>query len=298
MKRFLIVIVLAGPAAGVTHWSHVDLRGTQQDVLHLPAPASGRSHISAAILFLPGDGGWRGAAKEMASTMANSGYDVYVWDTKHYLASFTAKQGALKEGEIGSDFAAMRRALVPDAARTVILTGWSQGAAMSAVAAASPEGKQVFAGVILLALPDSGVLAWRWKDNFASLTGRAPNEPSFRTEPYLSHLSPLPTAVLQAGRDRFTAAHVSRQLLSHLRRPHRIHTFDEAGHDFGPDRSAFYRALNLALEWIDRREHRRHAPVAVPGYSTRSTTPSLPTAASTPIPDAPKPDRSPTSRTR
>jgi dienelactone hydrolase len=250
--NLLTGLLLAASLWATDGWKDVALRGSQQHVLHLP----GKHTHHTAILFLPGDGGWRGAAKDMAAAIATSGYDVFVWDTKHYLTSFTALQGQLHENEIGPDFAAMRRTLVPNAHQPVVLVGWSQGAAMSAVAAASPEGKAAYAGAILLALPDAGVLAWRWKDNLTYLTGKLPNEPAFSTENYLGQMSPLPAAVIQAGKDRFTAKQVSQRLISRMHRPRRVRTLEDAEHDFGPNRSAMYHELNAALLWITRRNSR------------------------------------------
>jgi dienelactone hydrolase len=259
-----IAVMPVFAAAPASAWSQVELRGTQQDVLWLHSTKTGAAAAPVAVLFLPGDGGYRGAAKEMATTIAASGYDVAVWDTKRYLTSFTAKSGGLAVTDVGPDFAAMRQALVPRE-RPVILIGWSQGAAMSVVAAASAEGKAAFVGTILLALPDAGALAWRWRDNFSYLTGGKPGVPHFDTEPYLSQMAPLPTAVIQAGRDRFTARAVSRRLLSHLRHPRHLRTLEDASHDFGPDRSAMYRELSQAVHWIERHAH----PAARPQAATR-----------------------------
>jgi pimeloyl-ACP methyl ester carboxylesterase len=249
---FKIVAVTAcvcalAPAALIPGWNEVRIRDVAQDVLRIPAHSPRQS---ASVLFLPGDGGWRGAAKDIAQAIAGSGYEVYVWDTKRYLASFTRGKSTLREEQIASDFAAMRVALGSTTNERFVLLGWSQGAAMSVVAGASQEGKNAFAGVIALALPDAGVLGWRWRDNLCYLTGGTPKEPTFRTEPYLSRLAPLPTAVIQAGRDKFTPQAVSRRLLSHLRHPRRIRTLEEAEHDFDPERNRLFDQLRQSLDWI------------------------------------------------
>ncbi|MBY0506175.1 MAG: hypothetical protein K2X03_19820 [Bryobacteraceae bacterium] len=250
--RWLLWLWLPLPLVALSPgWNDVEVRGVRQEVLFLAAKAPKHSE---AILFLPGDGGYRGAAKEMSRAMADSGYDVCVWDTKRYLSTFTARDGQLREEQLGGDFASIRAACVSGPGRRVILAGWSQGAAMSAVAGASPEGRHAFAGVVLLALPDTGVLAWRWKDSVAALWRGAPGGPQFATETYLARIAPLPLAVIQAGRDHFTPASVSKRMLASIRRPHHLRTLEDAEHDFGPNRGHMYEELNRALRWIQRHE--------------------------------------------
>ena len=255
------ILLAAGYAIGLAFqaqgadWTQVDLRGEPQDILKITGAEPKRG---VSVLFLPGDAGWRGAAKEMAQSMAGSGYDVYVWDIKRYLTGFTqGRRSTLTEEQIGPDAAAMRSAVAADPDKTVVLVGWSQGAAMSVLAAASQEGKRAFAGVIAMALPESGVLGWRWWDNLTWITRRPPHEPRFTTGPYLSRIAPLPVAVIQAGRDRFTPRMVSHRLLARLRRPRRIRTLEDAPHDFGPMRAALYQQVSESLGWILARVHSR-----------------------------------------
>src|SRR5512134_3496723 len=86
-------------------WNEVPIRDVPQDVLRIATPSPGKD---TTVLFLPGDGGWRGAAKDIAEAIAGSGYDVCVWDTKRYLTSFTRGRSTLREEQIAPDFAAMR----------------------------------------------------------------------------------------------------------------------------------------------------------------------------------------------
>jgi len=62
------------------------IRGNEFALARLPSSAN---VSSVAVIFLPGDGGWRGTAVAMGRTIASWGYDVYGFDTKKYLAAFT-----------------------------------------------------------------------------------------------------------------------------------------------------------------------------------------------------------------
>src|SRR5690242_15271847 len=122
MRHILLIFAVLPLAAGTYP---LTLRGKTQDFYRLPASGAARG----TVLYLPGDGGWRGFAVEMAKTMASWGYDVYALDTKQYLMSFTGER-TLTADE-------MRRDMLEVAGQTksarVLLVGWSQGAAMAAL---------------------------------------------------------------------------------------------------------------------------------------------------------------------
>ena len=70
------------------------IRGHPQDVYFYPA--QGAPANAQKVLFLCGDGGWQGLSLNIAAEISKAGYDVYGFDTKHYLESFTTDNGALK----------------------------------------------------------------------------------------------------------------------------------------------------------------------------------------------------------
>ncbi|HWR54794.1 MAG TPA: AcvB/VirJ family lysyl-phosphatidylglycerol hydrolase, partial [Bryobacteraceae bacterium] len=86
MKAFGLTAIVAlalasGCAAQGDEARIVSIRGVPQDVYHY---GSGGRH-RGTVMFLPGDGGWRGFAVNVAEEMASWGYDVYGFDTKRYL---------------------------------------------------------------------------------------------------------------------------------------------------------------------------------------------------------------------
>lgn len=244
-------IALYGLTGGPLHegWNEVRIRGMAQHILRVDSvPGAAR----AAVLFVPGDAGYRGAAREMARKLAENGRTVYVWDTKRYLESFSKHGGSLSTEDFGRDFRSMRLAIEPDRSARVLLAGWSQGAAMSVAAVAEEAPDPAFQGLLVLALPERGALRWDWVAGWVSLFGGTPAGPEFDTEPFLPMLRGFPVAVIQAGNDRFTARSVSRRFFLRLRHPHRARMLPSARHDFGPDRSELYAMLESDLEWLEQ----------------------------------------------
>src|SRR6185295_8774725 len=90
------LLVFSGVAqAAATHTpgrNSAWVRSQAQDIYFYPAQGA----LRGSVLFVPGDGGWRGFAIDIAQVIAQGGYDVYGLDTKRYLESFTGRT-ALRE---------------------------------------------------------------------------------------------------------------------------------------------------------------------------------------------------------
>lgn len=56
----------------------------------------------------------------------------------------------------------------------IIIAGWSEGAGLALLGAASEENKKTFCGLVAIGLGETNVLAWRWTDYFSYLTKRDP----------------------------------------------------------------------------------------------------------------------------
>jgi pimeloyl-ACP methyl ester carboxylesterase len=239
------VFALPGAAALTPGRNAVTVRGQQQDIYYFPASAK---PPRGKILFTPGDGGWRGAAITIANQIAAWGYDVYGWDTKRYLRSFTSDTAVLSEADVARDFHAVASTLA--GVDPVLLVGWSQGAAMSVLAAASARGERpVFAGIVAIGLPETGVLGWRWKDDLTYVTKKEPDEPKFRTAKYVSEVAPLPFCIVQAGNDGYTPVATLDALYAGARPPRRLMVVPGASHAFSGHESEFYSRLREGLEW-------------------------------------------------
>src|SRR4029453_5319973 len=150
----------------------VVIRGKEQSIYFYPAVGSRLNH---KVLFVPGDGGWRGFAIVVAERMASWGYDVYGLDTNHYLESFTQKNDHLKETDVMSDFRQMADWTNGGANERVTLVGWSEGAELCLLAAAAADNKRTFDGLIFFGMGKMGTSGWHWLDDLTFLTKKDPN---------------------------------------------------------------------------------------------------------------------------
>lgn len=223
------------------------LRGERQDIYFYPAASAGRQPKSAA-LFAPGDGGWHGFAITIAKAVAGWGYDVYGLDTKRYLESFTGKTH-LSEAGVMSDFRAVADWIRPQG--SVMLAGWSEGAGLGLLAAASPERRNVWRGFVAIGLPQASFLGWRPVDDLTYITKKDPNEPHFPSFPWLGKLAPLPFAMIHSDHDEYTSVDAARNMFAAVSGPKRWWLIPARNHRFDGGTERFFQALREALAWLD-----------------------------------------------
>lgn len=224
----------------------IEIRGRTQEVYYYPAaskPPRGK------ILFAPGDGGWRGFAVEIAQEASSWGYDVYGFDTKHYLESFTGKT-MLSEADVMKDMRSVASAICSDAGERVIFIGWSEGAGLGVLAAAGPENKTTFHGLVAIGLGDTNVLGWRWADNITYVTKQLPNEPAFSARKYLPDIAPLSLFMIHSSKDEYTPAKDAQKLFEAARQPKRLSVIEAQNHRFVGNHEEFFRVLREAVEWV------------------------------------------------
>ena len=223
----------------------LDLRGCSQAVYYYPAVGTRQ----ASVLFLPGDGGWRGFAIEMAQTLAASGVDVYGWDVKQYLSGFTSRFATLTEKDIQADTAAIAARLGAAKNRRFVLVGWSQGAAMSVLASATPALHDLISGVVAIGLPESGVLGWRFADNLTYITRTEPNEPRFAAAPWIAAIAPLRFGMIHSTADEYVSVETAKRLFSLARDPKRIDFISARSYRYDGNRGDFLRILKDQVKW-------------------------------------------------
>ncbi len=237
--RVVLLLLAALPLSAGT--KPLAVRGKAQEFYYLPASGP----VRGTVLYLPGDGGWRGFAIDMAKAVADWGYEVYALDTKQYLTSFTNTR-TLTADEMRGDMLEVAR---QTKANKVLLVGWSQGAAMAALAGSSPEAPQVLGGLICIGLPDHAALGWRTIDNLTYITKRDPNEPMFQTGPALAKLSGLRLVVIESKGDEYTHPDAVKRLLDQVRGPKKLAIVDARSHSFEGNRKDFFLALREGLAW-------------------------------------------------
>jgi fermentation-respiration switch protein FrsA (DUF1100 family) len=243
----LLLVVAQSPVAAQTGVKRaIPIRGKPQDVYYYPAsstPPRGK------ILIAPGDGGWRGFAVDIAQAASSWGYDVYGFDTKHYLESFTSKT-TLSESEVMNDMRSVAFAIRRDDRDRVVFVGWSEGAGLGVLAAAAGENKSTFHGLVAIGLGNTNVLGWRWADNITYVTRQLPNEPSFSARTHLANISPLPLFMIHSSRDEYTPAKEAQKLFEAARQPKRLSVIEAQNHRFDGNRDEFFRVLREAVEWV------------------------------------------------
>ena len=226
------------------------IRGQQQDVYFYPAQG-GVKNVQK-VLFLCGDGGWRGFALDIAAEMAKAGYDVYGFDTKHYLESFTTDAGALKEEDVQRDLAQVAKWMQTRWRERITLVGWSQGAGMAVLAAASPDDQTVFNGVLTFGLSNTAVLGWRLRDDVTYITGADPDEPMFHTNDYIPKVAPLPLYMIQSSGDQFIAKEEAEGLFAAAQQPKLYKAVQAQNHAFDGNTEGLFQALREGLAWVNQ----------------------------------------------
>jgi fermentation-respiration switch protein FrsA (DUF1100 family) len=244
----LLVAPLCGQAPGAGR-NTVALRGQPQDLYCYPAQGlTGRP--LGKVLFLPGDGGWRGFAIDMAQTAASFGYDVCGWDTKRYLTGFTSGQTTLKATDVAGDARVIARWMTRGGSEAVTLAGWSEGAGLGLLAVAADENKKTFSGLVAIGLPDYAFLGWRWADNLTYLSKKDPTEPRFDTLPYMGKVAPRPLAMIHSSQDEYVSPEAAKKLYEAAAQPKRFFLIQARNHRYDGNREDFFRALREALQWI------------------------------------------------
>ena len=225
------VVMLSGQPLTLAHYSS-----------SLPEP-------KATVLFLPGDGGWRGLAVDLAKTIASWGFDVYGFDTKVYLEKHSRGGLQLSLSQMAGDIRKTAEAVGAKPDRKVLLMGWSQGAGM-AVAAVSGERPARIAGVLMLGLPETAVLGWDWKATLAVLAHQEPNQPTFPIKPLLGGSAGVPVWMIYGSDDEYTNPAKAQGLYRSANSPKQFRLIDGANHRFDGHLAELYTSIKEGLSWI------------------------------------------------
>lgn len=222
------------------------IRGQRQEIYVYPARGA---KLNRKVLFVPGDGGWRGWAVTVAQQMSGWGYDVYGLDTKTYLSGFTGGAG-IKETDVNGDFRRIAEWASGGANGRMTLVGWSEGAGLCVLAAAGPDNKRIFNGLVTFGLGDENVLGWSWKDDLTYLTKAKPNEPTFHANEYMAKIAPLPYLMIHSSRDEYVPFEEAKRLATAAREPKRVSVIQANNHRFEGNTAEFYRTLQEGLQWM------------------------------------------------
>jgi alpha-beta hydrolase superfamily lysophospholipase len=247
------VLLLAGratPHASSQTGHQLMIRGHIQQ-LQLYGPDDGPPVIVAS-----GDGGWIHLGPHVAELLARRGFFVVGFDVKAYLAGFTSDASTLRPADEPGDFKALAAFAAAATGRKPILIGVSEGAGLAVLAAADPQTKAAFGGVVGLGLPDHNELGWRWKDSLIYLTHRPPNEPGFSSAALVAAVAPLPFALLQSTHDEFVPLAETQRIVARASEPKRLWVIDAVNHRFSSNLPEFDDRLMEAIAWVQHNQPR------------------------------------------
>lgn len=254
IRNRLVVIVLCAsayaqiPRAGK---NTLTIRGQEQRAYLYQAATTGHHR---KIFFAPGDAGCRGFAVTIAKRLAKEGYDTYCLDVLHYLQSFTGKS-ILTTDQVASDFNQIAHWIEQKDQEPILLLGWSEGAGLGLAAAATEKNKALFAGIIVIGIPENNILAWHWKDISAWLTEKAPHEPTFKSADFMARVSPLPIFVIGSTSTQWVTPEATHELFSLALEPKRLAMVTAQDHKYSDNTEGFFNALREGLGWVRQQQH-------------------------------------------
>ena len=246
---FLGLLALASSAfAAGTDTLDVQVRGkTLSLAIYRPAATP-----RGTIIMGSGDVGWVGLAVSMAQQLNEDGYVVAGLNVRQYLSTFAEGKSHLTQTDVPRDYGVIadhlrRQNLLPT---PVILSGVSEGAALSALAASDPSNHGWVDGVIAMGLPEVAELAWHWSDVPAWIFKKDANEPSFHAHEIIASISPVPLALIQSTKDEYVPEADYRRLFDTARDPKKLFLIDASNHRFTDKPRELRAAYASALDWV------------------------------------------------
>ena len=213
-------------------------------------------HPSAApkgtVFMGSGDVGWVGLGVSMAEFLADEGYRVVGVNVRQYLSVFTVGKSHLEVSDVPADYLAMAEAVKAKGwlVQPVILSGVSEGAALSMLAATTTRNHEWVRGVITMGLPAIAELAWRWTDFTAWITKSDANEPSFNATEYVAQVSPLPLYMLQSVKDEYVTEAEYRLFEKTAKAPKKQVLIPASNHRFTDKRNELLAGYREGLAWV------------------------------------------------
>jgi alpha-beta hydrolase superfamily lysophospholipase len=243
----LLFVALPASAKG-TEGLDVHVRGkTLSLAIYRPAAAP-----RGTIIMGSGDVGWVGLAVSMAQQLNADGYLVVGLNVRQYLSTFAEGKSHLSETDVPRDYGIIadllrRQNLLPG---PVILSGVSEGAALSALAASDRSNHGWVDGVIAMGLPEVAELAWHWSDVPAWIFKKDANEPSFHAHEIIASVSPVPLALIQSTKDEYVPEADYRRLFDTARDPKKLFLIEASNHRFTDKPRELRAAYASALDWV------------------------------------------------
>jgi alpha-beta hydrolase superfamily lysophospholipase len=207
------------------------------------------------IVMGSGDVGWVGLGVDMAEYLSDRGYTLIGINSRQYLGAFTSGKVTLKTSDIPGDFLLLfqfleaRQLITPP----VFLSGVSEGAALSALAASSERNHAWVNGVFTMGLPGTAELGWKWSDFTTWITKKDSGEPMFVPTEFVPSIAPIPLCMIQSKKDEYVTPEEFRALEQAAREPKRQVLIDASNHRFTDKRKELEQEVLGCLAWM--KEH-------------------------------------------
>jgi hypothetical protein len=207
------------------------------------------------VVFASGDGGLRGASKDVMRHLIERGFWVAAFSSPEAFKGMNDDAGgkanyAGARDRLVSIITQAKQALGVADQTSIVIAGMSRGANVVVAAAGDPALKPGIVGAVAIALtrefddltiPDSARSnAGVTKDDRGRL----------QTYPALERLDSLPLAVIQSTNDSYVRSSESRRLLGPDTSTRRLYEVESKNHSFGGGQDALMRSLDDAMAWI------------------------------------------------
>ncbi len=204
------------------------------------------------IVMGSGDAGWVGLAVRTSEFLVSEGYLVIGLNVREYLSVFTDGKAHVSPEDVRADYLALSKWLAAQQLlrHPVLLSGVSEGAALSIVAAGEARNRSWVDGVVAMGVPETAELAWRWYDFAALVTRSDANEPSFLPVSYVGAVSPIPLVMIQSATDEYVTAEGRGRLLAAAREPRKMVMIPAANHRFTDKLPELRQEYLAAIAWV------------------------------------------------
>jgi dienelactone hydrolase len=224
-------------------------------LLHLSRPVDD-STAQSLILYVTGDGGWRGKDLETFDHLGTFGQPVAGFSAPDYLNHLRGGADSLSPDALARDFAGIaslaKRRLFLAPSTPVVLVGVSRGADLVVVAAAQPELAPAVGGVLAVALTDEEeYVRHRSRTLLHPGAHDAQLAPFEMVKPYeFIERVRAPLCVIQSTNDQYVPAAKAREAFGPDDPARQLIAIPSKNHSFSDQRDALYDAMRRSISWI------------------------------------------------
>lgn len=209
-----------------------------------------RRDVEPLVVFVTGDGGWRGKDLDAFEHLTRWGYPVAGFSAPAYLDHLAGDAVHLPPRTLARDFAsviaAARVQLALPATTPVVLFGISRGADLAVVAAAERTLRRSIGGVLAVGLTT--------EEEFVRRTRRSAPHTLDEAEPVKPYemLRRVDTAVcvIQSTNDQYVRAADARVLFGPNSARRQFHAIESRDHSFSDSRETLYATMRASLQWV------------------------------------------------